>query len=137
MLYFIFQGPTKIQSFTDSILNDNPLSLKLSEKTSTSGKIGFIIWFPIIAISWLLMNWFDVRKPEKRNYFIINYILVHIIIGGLSYLAVWWGTVFGYTVGLPAEITGLIVFAFAFSVPIFYLIVKAAKNNCGELLTPP
>ena len=97
--YLIFQGPTNIQSLTDSILNESPLSLKLSEKNSTSEKICFVIWFPLIAISWLLMNWFDVRKPGKMNYFIINYILVNVLMSVLAYLFGWWGSVTGNVLG--------------------------------------
>ena len=97
--YLIFQEPTNIQSFTDSILNESPLSLKLSEKKSTSEKICFVIWFPLIAISWLLMNWFDVRKPGKMNYFIINYILVNVLMGLLAHLFGWWGSVTGNVLG--------------------------------------
>ena len=53
----------------------------------------------MIAISWLLMNWFDVRKPGKINYFIINYILVNVLIGSLAYLVSWWGSVTGNVLG--------------------------------------
>ena len=105
--FLIFQEPSNIQSFTDSILNESPLSLKLSEKNSTSEKICFVIWFPLIAISWLLMNWFDVRKPGKINYSIINYILAITLKGALAYFVVWWGTVTGYVLGKAMKSSGL------------------------------
>jgi len=97
---------TNIQSFTDSILNESPLSLKLSDNNNTSEKIVFVIWFPLIAISWLLMNWFDVRKPGKMNYFIINYILVNVLMRLLAYLVVWWGTVAGIVLGKAIKSSG-------------------------------
>ena len=43
-------------------------------------------------------------------------------------------TIFGNVVGLPAEITGLTFFAFAFNAPILYFIAKAAKHGCGDLI---
>ena len=101
-----FQVATNIQSFTDSILNESPLSLKLSDKNNTSEKIVFVIWFPLIAISWLLMNWFDVRKPGKMNYFIINYILVNVLMRLLAYLVVWLGTVTGIVLGKAIKSSG-------------------------------
>ena len=96
---FNFQVGTNIQSFTNSILDERPLSLKLSDKNSTTEKIVFVIWFPLIAIFWVLMNWFDVRKPGKMNYFIINYILVNVLMGLLAYLFSWWGSVTGNVLG--------------------------------------
>ena len=95
---FNFQVATNIQSFTNSILDERPLSLKLSDKNSTTEKIVFVIWFPLIAIFWVLMNWFDVRKPGKMNYF-INYILVNVLMGLLAYLFGWWGSVTGNVLG--------------------------------------
>ena len=80
------------------------------------------------------MNWFDVRKPGKRMFFAINYVLSIVLMGVMSYLIVWWLTIFGNVVGLPAEVTGLTVAAFAFNAPIFYLIVLCAKNSCGDLI---
>ena len=74
-----FQESTKIESFTNTILNEDPLTLKLNDKESMKEKILFILWFPLIAIFWLSMNWLDVRKKEKRNFFAINYIFSIII----------------------------------------------------------
>ena len=128
------QGHTNIKLLTDSILNNDPLSLKLSDKETMLDKIIFILWFPIIAILWICMNWFDVRKPGKKNFFVINYILSVIFICALAYLAVWWGTITGSTLALPPEIMGLTVFAIGFSLPIFYLIIKAARYGCGDLI---
>ena len=99
-----------------------------------SEKIIFILLFPLIAILWICMNWFDVRKPRKKNLFIINYILSIIFMGALAYLAVWWGTITGSTLALSPEIMGLTFFAIGFSLPIFYLIIKAAKYGCGTMI---
>ena len=45
------------------------------------------------------MNWFDVRKPGKMNYFIINYILVNVLMSVLAYFFGWWGSVTGNVLG--------------------------------------
>ena len=128
------QGHTNIKLLTDSILNNNPLSLKLSDKESMLDKIIFILLFPLIAILWICMNWFDVRKPDKKNFFVINYILSVIFMGVLAYLAMWWGTITRLTLALAPEIMGLTIFAIGFSLTIFYLIIKAAKYGCGDLI---
>jgi len=128
------QELTNIKSFTNTVLNENPLTLKLSDKKSLKEKIIFIIWFPLIAILWLPMNWLDVRKQEKRNLFAINYILSIIFMGCLAYLIVWWITIFGNVVGLKAMVTGITIFAITFNIPILYFIVKAAKHGCGDLI---
>ena len=54
--------------------------------------------------------------------------------GALAYLAVWWGTITGSTLALSSEIMGLTFFAIGFSLPIFYLISKAAKYGCGTMI---
>ena len=128
------QGHTNIKLLTDSILNNEPISLKLSDKESMLDKIIFVLLFPLIAILWICMNWFDVRKPSKKNLFIINYILSIIFMGALAYLAVWWGTITGSTLALSPEIMGLTFFAIGFSLPIFYLIIKASKYGCGTMI---
>ena len=97
-------------------------------------KIIFVLLFPLIAILWICMNWFDVRKPGKKNYFVINYILSVIFMGALAYLAMWWGTITRLTLALAPEIMGLTFFAIGLSLPIFYLIIKAAKYGCGDLI---
>ena len=53
------------------------------------------------------MNWFDVRKPGKINYSIINYILAITLKGALAYFVVWWGTVTGYVLGKAMKSSGL------------------------------
>ena len=111
--------------------------MKLSDrKTTYTGydKVFFVIWFPLIAIFWLLLNWFDVRKPGKRNYFAINYVLSIAIIRALFYLIVWWCVVIGDIFAVPPEVMGLTILAFAFNMPIFYLIIKCAQNSCGDLI---
>ena len=128
------QGPTNIQTLTDAILNNQPLSLKISDKKSTLEKIAFILFFPLIAILWICMSWFDVRKPDKKKYFIINYIFSALFMGALAFLVVWWATITGQTFGIPPEIMGLTITAFGISFPIFYLINKAAKFGCGNLI---
>ena len=128
------QGHTNIKLLTDSILNNDPLSLKLSDKESMLDKIIFVLLFPLIAILWICMNWFDVRKPNKKNFFVINYILSVIFMGALAYLAMWWGTITRFTLALAPEIMGLTIFAIGFSLTIFYLIIKAAKYGCGDLI---
>ena len=128
------QGHTNIELLTDSILNNDPLSLKLSDKESMLDKIIFVLLFPLIAILWICMNWFDVRKPGKKNYFVINYILSVIFMGVLAYLAMWWGTITRLTLALAPEIMGLTVLAIGFSSSIFYLIIKAATYGCGDLI---
>ena len=99
-----------------------------------SEKIIFILLFPLIAILWTCMNWFDVRKPGKKNFFVINYILSVIFMGALAYLAMWWGTITRLTLALAPEIIGLTVFAIGFSSSVFYLIIKAAKYGCGTMI---
>ena len=128
------QGHTNIKLLTDSILNNDPLSLKLSDKESMLDKIIFVLLFPLIAILWICMNWFDVRKPGKKNFFVINYILSVIFMGVLAYLAMWWGTITRLTLALAPEIIGLTVFAIGFSSSVFYFIIKAAKYGCGDLI---
>ena len=80
------------------------------------------------------MSWFDVRKPDKKKYFIINYIFSGLFMGALAFLVVWWATITGQTFGIPPEIMGLTIMAFGTSFPIFYLIIKAAKYGCGNLI---
>ena len=128
------QGHTNIKLLTDSILNNDPLSLKLSDKESMLDKIIFVLLFPLIAILWICMNWFDVRKPDKKIFFVINYILSVIFMGALAYLAMWWGTITRLTLALAPEIMGLTIFAIGFSLTIFYLIIKAAKYGCADLI---
>ena len=131
---YSLQGHRNIKLLTDSILNKDPLSLKLSDKESMLDKIIFVLLFPLIAILWICMNWFDVRKPGKKNFFVINYILSVIFMGALAYLAMWWGTITRLTLALAPEIMGLTVFAIGFSSSIFYFIIKAAKYGCGDLI---
>ena len=119
---------------TDVVLNNQPLSLKISDKKCMTEKIVFILLFPLIAILWLCMSWFDVRKPNKKKYFVINYIFSCLFMGILAYLVVWWASIIGIAFNIPPEIMGLTITAFGISFPIFYLINKAAKFGCGNLI---
>ena len=97
-------------------------------------KIVFILLFPLIAILWLCMSWFDVRKPNKKKYHVINYIISCLFMGILAYLVVWWASIIGIAFSIPPEIMGLTITAFGISLPVFYLINKAAKFGCGNLI---
>ena len=55
------------------VLNDEPLSLSLPKNVPKM--VFHVLMLPIIVPLWLTINWFDVRKPEKRNFFILSYIL--------------------------------------------------------------
>ena len=80
------------------------------------------------------MSWFDVRKPNKKKYFIINYIFSALFMGALAYLVVWWASIIGQAFSMKPEFTGLTIVAFGISFPIFHLIIKAAKCGCGNLI---
>ena len=54
--------------------------------------------------------------------------------GVLAFLVVWWASIIGQALGIPPEIMGLTILAFGISFPIFYLIIKAAKCGCGNLI---
>ena len=54
--------------------------------------------------------------------------------GILAYLVVWWASIIGIAFNIPPEIMGLTITAFGISLPVFYLINKAAKFGCGNLI---
>ena len=65
--------------------------------------------YPVILLFLLTLSWFDVRKNGKRNLFLVTYAISILWIFAFGYLLVWWSTVFGQTVALPATITGLLI----------------------------
>ena len=75
-----------------------------------------------------------VRKPGRRKFFILTYILSLVWIGIISYLLVWWTSTFGRVVALPAPITGLVFFGPILATPCYIILRHAAKFGLGDLI---
>ena len=119
------------QGICQEILDDEPLGLNLPKKGNAE-KVFHIFMFPIIALLWLTMNWFDVRKNGK--WFIISYILSIVWMCIFDYLLVWWTSTAGAAFGVPPLIIGMVFLGLVFAFPALYLTTKTAKHGLGDMV---
>ncbi|XP_025016624.1 sodium/potassium/calcium exchanger 2 [Tetranychus urticae] len=94
-------------------------------------RISYILLAPIIFPLWLTLP--DVRRPEKRRWFVCTFAGSIIWIAFYSYLMVWWATLVGETLGIPSEIMGLTFLAAGTSIPDLVTSVLVARKGYGDM----
>ncbi|KPM07824.1 potassium-dependent sodium-calcium exchanger-like protein 2 [Sarcoptes scabiei] len=86
---------------------------------------------PIIIPLWLTLP--DVRRPDKRNWFVVTFLGSICWIGLYSYFMVWWATLVGETFRVPSEIMGLTFLAAGTSIPDLITSVLVARKGLGDM----
>ena len=107
----------------------NPLDM--SWPSSTKERISYVLCFPLVFSLWLTLP--DVRREGKAKYFPITFLGSIVWIGIFSYFMVWWATVTGDTVGIPADVMGLLFLSMGTSVPDLLTSVAVAKKGLGDM----
>ncbi|KAL5004489.1 hypothetical protein ScPMuIL_017945 [Solemya velum] len=105
--------------------------LDLSWPSTCTKRMTYIFLAPIIFPLWITLP--DVRRPEKKRYFVVTFIGSIFWIGFFSYLMLWWANQTGATIGIPDEVMGLTILAAGTSIPDLITSVIVAKKGFGDM----
>ncbi|XP_069137010.1 sodium/potassium/calcium exchanger 2-like isoform X1 [Argopecten irradians] len=105
--------------------------LDLSWPDDWKKRINYIIVAPIVYALWLTLP--DVRREEKKKWFMVTFFGSILWIGGFSYLMVWWANTTGETIGLTPAVMGLTILAAGTSIPDLITSVIVAKKGFGDM----
>eukprot|EP00954_Amorphochlora_amoebiformis_P026828 1381630-Amorphochlora_amoeboformis.AAC.1 len=108
---------------------DEPMDLSWPD--SRSERVLHAILLPLKLSLWLTVP--DVRRPERRKFYVIAFLLSVIWIGTYSFFMVWWITVVGDSLGVPSSVMGLTVLAIGTSVPDLLESIIVAKQGKGDM----
>ncbi|KAL8613431.1 hypothetical protein ACOMHN_057151 [Nucella lapillus] len=112
-------------------LDDEDEPLDLSWPDGCRKRITYVILAPIIILLWITMP--DVRRPGKKKWFPVTFIVSILWIAVYSYLMVWWANQTGETIGIPDEVMGLTILAAGTSIPDLITSVIVAKKGFGDM----
>ncbi|OWF47736.1 sodium/potassium/calcium exchanger 2-like isoform X2 [Mizuhopecten yessoensis] len=105
--------------------------LDLSWPDNWKKRINYVIVAPIIYVLWITLP--DVRREEKKKWFMVTFFGSIFWIGGFSYLMVWWANTTGETIGLTPAVMGLTILAAGTSIPDLITSVIVAKKGFGDM----
>ncbi|XP_071095150.1 sodium/potassium/calcium exchanger 2-like [Haliotis cracherodii] len=91
----------------------------------------YIFLAPIVFPLWLFLP--DVRRKEKKKWFLCTFIGSILSIAIFSYLMVWWASETGTTAGIEPEVMGLTFLAAGTSIPDLITSVIVAKKGYGDM----
>ncbi|XP_052102185.1 sodium/potassium/calcium exchanger 1-like [Mytilus californianus] len=112
-------------------LQEEEEPLDLSWPKEWRKRLNYILVAPIIFPLWLFLP--DVRRPEKKRWFIITFFGSILWIAIYSYLMLWWAATVGKTIGIQDEIMGLTIIAAGTSIPDLITSVIVAKKGFGDM----
>ncbi|KAK3098268.1 hypothetical protein FSP39_017749 [Pinctada imbricata] len=112
-------------------LEEEEEPLDLSWPKSWRQRITYVFVAPIVFPLWITLP--DVRRPEKRKWFMVTFFGSILWIAGYSYLMVWWADTAGTTMGIEEEIMGLTILAAGTSIPDLITSVIVAKKGFGDM----
>uniref|UniRef100_A0A2C9KET9 Sodium/calcium exchanger membrane region domain-containing protein n=1 Tax=Biomphalaria glabrata TaxID=6526 RepID=A0A2C9KET9_BIOGL len=110
---------------------EEKVPLDLSWPPTLSKRLTYLFFAPIVFP--LALSLPDVRRPERRIYFVWTFTGSIVWIAFYSYNMVWWATVSGATIGIPDEVMGLTVLAAGTSVPDLITSVIVARKGFGDM----
>ncbi|XP_070203382.1 sodium/potassium/calcium exchanger 2-like isoform X4 [Littorina saxatilis] len=108
---------------------DEPLDLSWPD--TWKKRITYVLLAPIMFPLYVTLP--DVRRPEKKKWFPVTFIVSILWIAGFSYLMVWWANQTGETIGIPDEVMGLTILAAGTSIPDLITSVIVAKKGFGDM----
>ncbi|XP_071169921.1 sodium/potassium/calcium exchanger Nckx30C-like [Mytilus edulis] len=112
-------------------LQEEEEPLDLSWPKEWRKRLNYILVAPIIFPLWIFLP--DVRRPEKKRWFIITFFGSILWIAIYSYLMLWWAATVGKTIGIQDEIMGLTIIAAGTSIPDLITSVIVAKKGFGDM----
>ncbi|XP_033108829.1 sodium/potassium/calcium exchanger 1-like [Anneissia japonica] len=112
-------------------LEEEEEPLDISWPDSTRRRITYVLLAPLVFPMWLTIP--DVRRPDKKKYFIVTFIVALLFIAVFSYLMVWWATVVGQTFGISDPVMGLTFIAAGTSIPDLITSVIVARKGLGDM----
>ncbi|XP_060062564.1 sodium/potassium/calcium exchanger 2-like [Ylistrum balloti] len=105
--------------------------LDLSWPDNWKKRINYIIVAPIVFSLWITLP--DVRREEKKKWFMVTFFGSIFWIGAFSYMMVWWANTTGETIGLSPAVMGLTILAAGTSIPDLITSVIVAKKGFGDM----
>ncbi|XP_033750802.1 sodium/potassium/calcium exchanger 2-like isoform X2 [Pecten maximus] len=115
----------------ENALVEDEEPLDLSWPDNWKKRINYIIVAPIVYALWITLP--DVRREEKKKWFMVTFFGSIFWIGGFSYLMVWWANTTGETIGLTPAVMGLTILAAGTSIPDLITSVIVAKKGFGDM----
>ncbi|KAJ8304203.1 hypothetical protein KUTeg_017786 [Tegillarca granosa] len=116
-------------------LKEDEEPLDLSWPDGWRKRIIYILIAPLIFPMWLFLP--DVRRPEKRKWFMVTFFGSILSIAVFSYFMVWWANQTGDTIGISSEVMGLTILAAGTSIPDLITSVIVAKKGFGDMAVLP
>lgn len=97
-------------------------------------KFGKFLWgfaLPLNFLLWITIP--DCKKAKFKKFFLATFIMSLVWIAAFSYFMVWWASVFGFALGIPAPVMGLTILAGGTSIPDALSSVIVARNGFGDM----
>ncbi|XP_071965669.1 sodium/potassium/calcium exchanger 2-like [Antedon mediterranea] len=122
-------NPDRIQSENDLEEEEEPLDI--SWPKTARKRVTYLLLAPLVIPMWLTIP--DVRRPERKKFFVLSFSVSLIFIACYSYLMVWWATEVGETFGIPEPVMGLTFIAAGTSIPDLITSVIVARKGLGDM----
>lgn len=98
---------------------------------TAGGKALWAFALPINFLLWATIP--NCAKPKFKKWFLVTFIMSLVWIAAFSYFMVWWASVFGFALGIPAPVMGLTILAGGTSIPDALSSVIVARNGFGDM----
>lgn len=110
-------------------VEDNALDLSWPEDFAS--QVNYVVTMPLIIS--LVFTLPDVREERHADKYPFTFIGSILWLGIYSFLMVWWATVIGESLGIPAPVMGLTFLAAGTSVPDLLTSVIVAQQGHGDM----
>ncbi|XP_076816479.1 sodium/potassium/calcium exchanger 2-like isoform X2 [Clavelina lepadiformis] len=111
--------------------DDGDDALDMSWPSTVSKRCVYVLIFPITFLLWITLP--DVRKANKKKWFMGSFFGSIIWIALFSYVMVWMAHQIGDTIGLSEAVMGLTFLAAGTSVPDLITSVIVARKGLGDM----
>ncbi|XP_076444378.1 sodium/potassium/calcium exchanger 2-like [Babylonia areolata] len=125
------QSNDSSENNAEATLEEEDEPLDLSWPDTWRKRVTYVLLAPIVFLLWITMA--DVRRPEKKKWFPVTFIVSILWIAVFSYLMVWWANQTGLTMGISDEVMGLTILAAGTSIPDLITSVIVAKKGFGDM----
>jgi K+-dependent Na+/Ca+ exchanger-like protein len=105
--------------------------LSLEWPSGLKAQLMFVLLLPLVGLLTLTVP--DVRKPEKKKWYPMSFVLSILWIGVYSFFMVEWAAIIGDAIGIPPAVMGVTFLAAGTSIPDLMTSVIVARQGLGDM----
>ncbi|CAD5208436.1 unnamed protein product [Bursaphelenchus xylophilus] len=121
----------EIETLKEALEDEDEQPLDISWPGTLRKRVIYVCLAPILYLLWFTLP--DVRRPERRKYYVVTFVGSILWIAVFSYLMVWVANTIGETFLIPTEVIGLTILAAGTSIPDLITSVIVARKGLGDM----